>query len=214
VNTREQISASTSAPGGADAYLPPEFSDMIAAMEVELAAHVQALSAQVSNAGAAHRETLRRLDSLLANWGKRLQNQYADVLQLISDVEKQYESTLQEFQAFTLRYDSVQQQLKGVEHQYDSVRQEQEALSQRMQEMQQQFEATLAQCKVLLGYERQFESFAEMIRAFEEHLATNNAEFAKLCAATTVSRRWDWLAMAVAILALIIAGYVGLARPG
>lgn len=187
---------------------------MIAAMEVELAAHMKILSSHVTSAGVAHRETLRRLDSLLASWGHRLQNQYEDALSRVDGVHKQYESTLLQFEAFTGRYDSVQQQLEGVERQYDGVRQEQEALARKMQGLQQQFEATLQQCRELLGYEQQFKRYAETIQSFDQHLASNSAELAKLNTAVTVSRRWEWLAMAAAILALIAVGYLAFGKPG
>jgi chromosome segregation ATPase len=216
VNAREQIDATSSAPRGVDDHLPlpQEFRDMIAAMEAELAAHMKILSSHVTSAGVAHRDTLRRLDSLLASWGQRLQSEYEDARRRVDGVHKQYESTLLQFEAFAARYDSVQQQLKDVERQYDGVRQEQEALARQMQGLQQQFEATLAQCRELIGYEQQFKGYAETIAAFDQHLAANTAEFAKLSAAVTVSRRWEWLAMAAAILALAIAGYVGLGKPG
>lgn len=180
---------------------------MIAAMDTELAAHMHTLSAHVSNAGAAHRETLRRLDSLLGIWGQRLQGRYEDAHRRVDAVQKLYETTLQEFEAFASRYESVQQQLRGVEQQYEGTRQEQEQLLHQMRGLQEQFEATLQQCQALLDYEQQFKDYTETMLAFEQHLAGNTAEFARLRVAVR-------LAMAASILALIVAGYVGFGKPG
>lgn len=176
-------------PTGAADRMPKEFKDLLAAIDTELGGHLQALSARVGYAGTAQRETLRRLDSLLENWGLRLQNQYHSVHQRCDAIQRQYEG--------------VAQQLEDSQRRYDSAREEMQSLRQLAQGLQQQFEATQQQCQSVLGYEQQFRAHAQLTEQLD-----------KLRTAVTSGRRREWLAIAAAVLALVVAGYFGLGKLG
>jgi predicted nucleic acid-binding Zn-ribbon protein len=159
-----------------------EFKESVSAIESELNGNLQVLSAHVSNAERAQRETLGRLDALFADWGQRLRAEYASVQQQYDGVRKQYDQALQQVDGIQRRYDGVQQQFKGVQHQYDGIRQEFEAVRQFAQGLAQRLEATQQQCQVVLGFEPQFQGHAQTIQGFEQRLAGNAARFTELAA--------------------------------
>src|SRR5215470_10975891 len=127
--------------------LAEEFKDSIAAVESDLEDNLLLLNGQLGNTQRALRETLRRLDSLLASWGERLQSQYQGVDQKYDVVRKQNDSLTQQYEGMQRRYDGVQQQFKGVQHQYEGIRREFEALQQIVQGVQQQHEAIRGECQ-------------------------------------------------------------------
>jgi len=239
------------------AGLPQEFKDSIAAVESDLEDNLLLLNSQLGNTQRTLRETLRRLDSLLATWGEQLQTQYQGVDQKYDGVRKQYDNMAQQFEAMQRRYDGVQQQFKGVQHQTESIRKEFEALQQVVQGMQQEHEATRDQCQTLLSFEPRFKGYAETIQGFEQRLAENAAQAAAVSTAlqeegrrrsnvemsiggftqefsnirnediaklkgevdqlrgvVASGQRRQGLAVSVALVALLVAGYVGLGKPG
>jgi len=237
--------------------LPEEFKDSIAAVESDLEDNLLLLNSQLGNTQRTLRETLRRLDSLLATWGEQLRSQYQGVDQKYDGVRKQNESLSQQYESMQRRYDGVQQQFKGVQHQYEGIHREFEALQQFVQSLQRQHEATRGECQALLAFEPTFKGYAETIRGFEQRLAENAAQAAavstaleeerrrrgnvemsiggftqeisnirneqiakldgeveQLRGAVASGQRRQGLAVAVALAALVIAGYVGLGKPG